>query len=125
MSFEEESKNILIDDPGNARFVDYAEFLRKEGRLDEALLISLKGVSANPTLTKGRLILARVFYELGFHAFAAREIRELLATMPENGTLKRLLELLSPGEGDFEESVVAESDFDIDLLDAATKDPEN
>lgn len=122
MISEEEARSALEGDPGDPRFVDYADNLRKEKRLEEALLVSLRGVSVNPNLAKGRLILGRIFYDMGLHSFAAREVKELLASAPENKTLKRLSELLNPGEGvNTAEGVIAESDFDVDLLEAAAK----
>ena len=89
--------DLLKTDPGNRLFIDYAESLRLQGELPEALAICLAGLNANPRLHDGRLLLGRIFFELGYPLFAAREIRELLAVFPDNAALTSLLLRLHPG----------------------------
>lgn len=122
-TLEEEYISRLQDDPGDECFADYAEYLRLQDRSQEAILVSIAGLSANPSFHKGRLMLARLFFECGYLLFAIREIRELRAALPANMGVKRLLEVLerdrkpdeeekAPGE----EQMVAQTDFDIDDL---------
>ncbi len=130
---------ILKTDAGNPIFVDVAENYRRDGKLHEAIEICLKGLSANPSCHLGRLVLARVFYERGELPFAAREVRELCATLPEIDSLRRLLKSLTPdaaqalesqaeGRKTIEkapDSTVAEADFDLDEIDILEEDLKN
>ena len=104
-------------------FVMKAEALRKEGKLQEALMLSLQGLSALPGCLTGRLVLARVFYELGYIPFARREIEELLKADQDSAALKSLaakfgihLGEATPQSAD-REVVVSEADFEFNDLD--------
>ena len=121
MGFEADSRGILVENPGNDIFADLADFYRKEKRFDEGISLCLAGLSANSACAKGRLVLARIFYESGFRPFAVRELGELCQQQPSNKSIRRLLELLGHAEfsvsGDSSASrefTVAETDFDID-----------
>lgn len=134
----DEIKTLLQDDPGNPAFVDCAEELRRAGDLGEALEICLAGLSANPSSLRGRLVLARVFYESGYIPFAARELAYLRRARPESESLGKLCEELgvealqdsfadamqvSPAQGDAE--VVAETEFDLDVLESLSDEKKN
>ena len=88
--------SLLESDAGNPVFADYAKELIEEGALETALLVCLRGVGANPSLHSGRLLLARVFYELNLLSFASRELELLCREIPDNAALRSLLEKLSP-----------------------------
>lgn len=126
---ENEYREILSRDHGSVEFALFADLLAQEGRYGEALEVCLRGLSANPSYHQGRLILARIFFDMGCYPFAAREVSLLARTFPESESIRRLLAKLgpvgameaplsaSPAEG---EAILAESDFqveDIDLLD--------
>lgn len=131
---------LVFQDPGNPAFVDLAESLRTSGKLSESLQVCLAGLSRNPDLHRGRLVLARVFFELGFVPFCLQEIHNLIKELPNNNALLRLAEKLDPSfessrlnlnpdsarlplsdtassNSQADESVVAEADFDFDILD--------
>ena len=57
---------VLSDDPGDPAFIELADHMRRNDRYEEALLTCLKGLSANPSAHRGRLLLARLFFERGF-----------------------------------------------------------
>ncbi|WKZ57933.1 MAG: hypothetical protein QY326_04500 [Bdellovibrionota bacterium] len=95
---ETEYTEILASDPGDEVFVDYGDYLRRTGRLNDALLITLRGLSHTPDNSRGRLLLARLYFELGFTPFAVREIRELQAEYPQRKFLRQLLLKLAPDE---------------------------
>ena len=82
---------LLRSDPGNELFVGYAQGLREKGMLRQALEVCLGGVNANPRQHRGRLLLSRIFFELGYHALAARELLELKGYFPQSGALQDLL----------------------------------
>lgn len=108
---------LLETDPGDEIFVQYAESLKKEGKRVEALNVILRGLTASPTNNRGRLLLARMFYEDGYTPFAVRELIEIHKSIPQNKAIKQLLEKLSPGivnSLDIKEGqVVGESEFDF------------
>ena len=120
MALPEDIVEILTQDPGNALFIEYAEHLKRSGRVSEALHVCLAGLSANPAAHQGRFFLARTFYELGYVPFAIRELKELVRAMPEVQPLRNLLLKLEPEGASSaleapaaEEQTVAENEFDI------------
>lgn len=131
MSTQEEFwQKELQDNPGSLVFIDYGEALRKEGRHSDALLMCLRGLTANPNADKGRLLLARTYYEIGCTTFAVRELQELLRHCPENEILQRLARKLAPDldwQGFSEETaetpeqLLAESEFEFSTLDNMEK----
>lgn len=134
----DEFEKVLEEDPGNSVFCDYAEQLRIAGNFPKALDVCLKGLSVNPDFHKGRLALARIFYEQSYLPFAIREVKCLSEALPDNRYLQRLYAQLAPdqvsggeaaemasedsdeaGSGEVESSgddTVAEVDFDFDEL---------
>ena len=120
----------LEADPGDPIFAAHANSLREEGALDKALFVCLAGLSSNPACHQGRLVLARIFYEQGFHPFALREVERLHHDLPKNEAVRRLLEAISPdqvapegaaedrgkAEESADEATVAEAEFDFDVL---------
>lgn len=122
---------ILVTDPGNPLFAEYAENLLSQGKLKEAQDICLAGLSANPSFSRGRLVLARVFFERSFVPFAVRELEVLREEIPENKFVQRLVERLAPDVAnkdqrkrgaDNGEDTVAETDFDIGEIELLEKD---
>lgn len=120
-------RRMLAVDPGNSVFEEFAEFLRSTKAYSEALSVCLAGLSANPAAHRGRLILARVFYEQGFMPFAARELAVLHHELPQNRAIKKLLSELAPEyvaemqASGFQaksgaETTVAETELDFDIL---------
>ena len=87
----------LVSDPAHASFFSTAQRLAGEGRVLEALFVLVRALDVNPALDRGRLLLARLFFELGAPHFAAREVRELMARAPQLKSLARLQEALEPG----------------------------
>jgi len=132
---EGEIKGILDNNPGDPVFVSYSDNLRIVGNLADALRICMAGLTASPDDVKGRLVLAQIFYDLGFLPFAIRELKELNRTLPDNESIKRLLSKIAPGEQKFraadepnpahgEEATVAEAEFDFDEIDLLEDDPD-
>ncbi|MBX7138240.1 MAG: hypothetical protein K1X83_09670 [Oligoflexia bacterium] len=133
---EESIGAVLERDPGNPLFARQAEELRKAGALNEALLSCLKGLSHNPACHEGRLVLARVLFQLDFIPFAVREVQELRKAFPQSRSVEKLLMAIAPdiavqpgaekeaeqapaGESD---GTLAEADFDIEDLELIEKE---
>ena len=144
---QDEILQRLNADPGDPLFAQVADSLRRAGKWSDALDIALSGLTANPQCHRGRLILARLFYDRHYYPFAVRELEHLHRAVPENASIGRLLERLSPGSTTGEagvsaiptaqhssempssalhaphgDEVVAEEDFDIDILAEAVKE---
>lgn len=129
---EKEYIDVLASDPGDELFVDYGELLRRTGRFGEALIVTLRGLSHSPDNVRARLLLARIYFELGCTPFAVREVRDLHSEFPERKFLRQLLIKLAPDEkvtaapvAEPSESApqasptpqtVAESEFDFEAL---------
>ena len=121
-------EDILFNDPGNPVFADYAEVLRKEGKLEEALQVCFRGLSRTPSCHLGRLVLARIFYQSSQLPFAIREIEQLCRELPELSSINRLLKALSPdsklevkaqgesAKSETPEKTIAEAEFDFDMI---------
>jgi hypothetical protein len=102
-------------------FSDVAVALCQEGKTLEAIDVCLAGLCNTPSVIRGRLVLARAFFERGYVPFAVRELEQLRREVPENDSVRRLLEKLSPKRSENvpaggDESTVAEAEFDIDLM---------
>lgn len=130
---EDQYKQLLAVEPGDDVFVDYADLLRRTGRLPEALVVALTGVTHATDHTRGRLLLSRIYYELGLLPLAVVEVKRLQAEHPELRFLKQLLLKLAPDEKVSEaveesaptegaapagsnESTLAEGEFDFEGL---------
>lgn len=131
---DKEFKRLLDEDPGDPVFAEYAEILRGKKQLDEALFVCLAGLSKNPSFHRGRLVLARVFYQKDYLTFAVREVEQLVSELPTNQSLRKLLAALSPSSGSpsveavesepeqSDESTLAEADFDFEILEEIEAD---
>ena len=97
-----------------------AENRRLEGNHQEALLLLLKGLSESPSNHPARLLLARVFFELGCTPFALREVGQLCMNLPDNQSLKKLYQAMGGTtpliQSTAVESVIAESEIDFDAI---------
>jgi predicted Zn-dependent protease len=132
---ESELRKELSSHPGSELFVQLAQLLISEERLNEALLVLLRGLSHAPSQNSGRLLLAQVYFELGFIPFAVEQIKTLITADPASETLRKLLIAIAPGEAGAilsrsdaaaasgqgleqtkQEQVLAEADFDVDDL---------
>jgi predicted Zn-dependent protease len=93
---EEKVRERLSKEPGNPIFAEFAEYLRRKKDYAEALNVCFSGLSSNPSCHVGRLVLARIFYNLDYAPFAARELETLLRVTSEDESLRRLVLALNP-----------------------------
>ncbi len=120
---QQDLEQILKNEPGDPRFVEFAQQLFVQGQNLRSIEVCLAGLSANPAAHEGRLLLAQIYFSCGYYPFATRELLELHRALPDNQTIVRLLEKLSPGSTagsstqDSSETL-AESDFDLDVLES-------
>ena len=101
------------------QYFDQIEQHRKAGTLEAALMLALECLNRFPDNNRARLLLARVFYALGFIHSATREVELLHERLPGSESVSKLLEELSPGStaakpfGDHD-ITVAEDEVSID-----------
>lgn len=76
-------------------FAEYAEQLRLAKKYSASIRVCLEGLSHNPNEDRGRLVLARTYYDCGYIAFSLRELNFLSNRHPDNVYIKRLVEKLS------------------------------
>lgn len=106
-------------------FTDQAETLAGEGRLDEAVGVCVRGLSDTPNHHRGRLLLAKLYYQSGSLPFAIRELEYLARELPTNKAVLSLLEALNPGSkaslgverGKEDTKTLAEAEFELGELD--------
>lgn len=127
MIVEAELELRVSGDPGDPAFAELADVYRRRGDYQGAFDLCLNGLTANPECIRGRVVLARLFYERLHFPFAARELRELCLALPANPYARKLLETLSPEDGLSPASqdvgkVLAEVEFSLDSLDLSEKD---
>lgn len=131
---------LLRADPGSLQFTEYVERFLESEKILEAIHISQIGLSHNPDCYEGRLLLAQAYYKSGAVPFAVREIEHLVAKLPENEHLEKLLAKLAPDrvsltkahskkpgvdpvkETKDHDETVAESEFNLDELDLLNDD---
>jgi hypothetical protein len=87
----------LAKDPAHESYFSVAQSLAGEGKLVEASGVIIRALDVNPALDRGRLLLSRLFFEIGAPRFAAREVQELMVRNPSLKSLVRLREALEPG----------------------------
>ena len=124
MSDEQEYQRLLSVNPGDPCFADYALYLRSQGRGDEAQQVCISGLSENPQHHRGRLVLARLFYDRGQLPFSIREVEQVYRELPNQQTIRKLLSRLSPTSLGSEtrpketiEQTVSEAEFGFDQID--------
>ncbi len=86
-----ELRRKLEKDPGSRLFAQLAEELRKEGKHDEAISVSRKGLEKNPNYPSARLTLARALLDSGRPAEARPELEAIVKASPDNIMASRLL----------------------------------
>lgn len=131
-----EKYSILEKDPGNSLFVDCVEELMVRAEILQALEVCLKGLSHNPSQHSGRLLLARIFYQMGCLPFAIEQLQIIQRETPNNTALNKLIVKLggtikvgegpksSTNEKSPEIDTLAEADFDVLDLEALGEDLE-
>jgi hypothetical protein len=126
---EDDYKALISEDAGHVAFVAYADLLRSTGRWPEAVEVCLAGLTANPANHKGRLVLARLYYDRGYIPFAVRELEILTRALPQNEPVRKLLERLTGapvavnGEAPpVKDDTIAEAEFDLGEIDLIEKD---
>ncbi|MGI6681315.1 MAG: hypothetical protein ACOX3T_07540 [Bdellovibrionota bacterium] len=72
-------------------FPEYAEKLRLVKKHSASIRVCLEGLSKYPSVDRGRLVLARTYYDCGYVDFALKELLYLNQKNPDNIFIKRLI----------------------------------
>jgi tetratricopeptide (TPR) repeat protein len=86
-----ELRRKLEKDPGSRLFAQFAEELRKEGKFEEAIAVTRKGLEKNPNYPSARLTLARALLDTGRPEEAKPELEQIVKASPDNILAGRLL----------------------------------
>lgn len=108
---------------------DQALALIRQSKLLDAQQLLLKGLSEDPFNPRARILLAKVFFEMGFVPFSVRELEQVYHELPDNKYVKNLLEKLAPERVGALDTVsqgtvgtLAEADFDIGDIEILDKE---
>ena len=84
-------ERILRDNPKSRAFAPLAEAYRKNGQLEKALEVALKGVEANSDYQGGKVALSRVLVDLNQIKEAKKNLEEVVKVEPDNILALRIL----------------------------------
>ncbi len=107
----EEKQNKLQHDLQNESFADCADNLRIAKNYSEAIRVCLEGLSSNPEFDRGRLVLARIYYDCGYIDFSLRELAYIYQKCPDNIYVKRLMDYFKRAKKPSKETSIIISDF--------------
>lgn len=89
--FIERYQLLLEKDPNSKVFAPLAEAYRRMGMLKEAEALCKKGVKNHPHFPSGRVVMAKIYLDLGLRAEAVTELIAASDLSPENILAHRLL----------------------------------
>jgi tetratricopeptide (TPR) repeat protein len=80
----EKLREKVDKDPNSKLFVPLAEEYRKEGMLEEAVDVLLKGIESQPAYMSARVSLGRIYLEKSMPQEARAEFENVLSAIPDN-----------------------------------------
>ena len=80
----EKLREKVDKDPNSKLFVPLAEEYRKEGMLDEAIEVLLKGIELQPAYMSARVSLGKIYVEKGQLPEARSEFENVIKSIPDN-----------------------------------------
>lgn len=80
----EKLKEKVDKDPNSKLFVPLAEEYRKEGMLDDAISVLLKGIEKQPGYMSARVSLGKIYLEKGMSKEARGEFENVIKSIPDN-----------------------------------------
>jgi tetratricopeptide (TPR) repeat protein len=80
----EKLREKVEKDPNSKLFVPLAEEYRKEGMLDEAVNVLLKGIEGQPGYMSARVSLGKIYLEKGMPEEARAEFENVVRSIPDN-----------------------------------------
>lgn len=80
----EKLKERVDKDPNSKLFVPLAEEYKKEGMLDEAISVLLRGIERQPGYMSARVSLGKIYLEKGMMNQARSEFENVIKSIPDN-----------------------------------------
>lgn len=77
-------KERLRNNPNSKVFLSFAEELRKQDKMDEAIAVLIEGIKKNPEFIAARLTLARWYLSIDMLSEAQKEYMKVIEQLPEN-----------------------------------------
>ncbi len=89
--FEEKYEQILSRDPSSATFIFLAQVLYKQGKIDKAINVLIKGLRYNKKSVTGRFLLGKIYYDRWMIEQAKKEFKTVSQLAPDNLAACRML----------------------------------
>lgn len=89
--FEKKYERILSQDPSSATFIFLAQILYKQGKVDKAVNVLIKGLRYNKKSVTGRFLLGKIYYDRWMIEQAKKEFQTVAEHAPDNLAACRML----------------------------------
>lgn len=103
----EKLKEKVDKDPNSKLFVPLAEEYKKEGMLDEAIAVLLKGVEKQPGYMSARVSLGKIYVEKEMLKEAQAEFEQVIRSIPDNLYAHKKLADIYRATGDAPQAISA------------------
>lgn len=97
---KEKYQEILENDPNSPVFVMLGEILRKQGEVDRATEILVKGLRSNPRNLTARTILGMIYYDRWMIDQAKKQLEMVISDLPDDLSVSKILIQIYRSEGD-------------------------
>ena len=101
----EEYQRLLVRDPDSLRFAEYADLLRRAGRLDDASTICQHGLTRHPAYSTGHVVMGDILSDARRPAEAEDEWQEALRLDPGHPRAHYRLGELHLSRGEREQAI--------------------
>jgi len=88
---EKKYEEILLEKPESNSFSLLAQILYKQGKIDKAIGVLIRGLGYNKNNVKARFLLGKIYYEMWMIDQAKREMEKVLEIAPDNLEAAKLL----------------------------------
>ncbi len=89
--FQEKYEQILSRDPSSVTFIFLAQMLYKQGKVDKAINVLIKGLRYNKKSVTGRFLLGKIYYDRWMIEQAKKEFQTVVQLAPDNLAACRML----------------------------------
>ncbi|MEQ9618201.1 MAG: tetratricopeptide repeat protein [Deltaproteobacteria bacterium] len=103
--FEEKYEKILLDDPSSVTFIFLAQVLYKQGKVDKAINVLIKGLRYNKKSVTGRFLLGRIYYDRWMIEQAKKEFQTVVKLAPDNLAACRMLVQIYKSEENYSKAL--------------------
>ena len=101
---KEKYQEILENDPNSPVFVMLGEILRKQGEVDRATEILVKGLRNNPGNLTARTILGMIYYDRWMIDQAKKQLEMVISDLPDDLSVSKILIQIYRSEGDLQKA---------------------